>query len=181
MYKSALSCIRFLLKFFLFFKFEFIHKIFFRICMYRDHLLQAKEVIPLNASISELCNYCNLTNNPILYVNCFFYDIFLYIFRKEKLLELNSSIINQDLRCVYGFPGYNSNALIGIKFFKIFIYYFYFRKSSLFLSKKRRIYFRAKSYRKIRSFSRSRYIFLFVFSYLVSCCYWNFNWNKYEW
>lgn len=36
--------------------------IIYRVCMLGDHLLQASAILPANASISQICNYCNPEN-----------------------------------------------------------------------------------------------------------------------
>lgn len=37
--------------------------------MLNDHLLQAKIVLPPEAPISEICNYCNWTNSELFVFN----------------------------------------------------------------------------------------------------------------
>uniref|UniRef100_F1KS71 Sodium/chloride cotransporter 3 n=2 Tax=Ascaris TaxID=6251 RepID=F1KS71_ASCSU len=66
-----------------------------RVCMLGDHLLQASAILPANASISQICNYCNPENpSPLLWKFC----------RNNTCVE--------PLRCINGFPGFGSRTLI---------------------------------------------------------------------
>uniref|UniRef100_A0A914KMK1 Uncharacterized protein n=3 Tax=Meloidogyne incognita group TaxID=654580 RepID=A0A914KMK1_MELIC len=67
-----------------------------RICMLNDHLLQAKIVLPPEAPISEICNYCNWTNSEL----------------KSILTNAYVNATQMKLSCVNGYPGYGSKALI---------------------------------------------------------------------
>ncbi|KAI1708469.1 amino acid permease domain-containing protein [Ditylenchus destructor] len=67
------------------------------ICMYGDHLLQAKMVLAEEDPISEMCNMCNFTTNPELYK------------RIEDAFGFDPKL---DLYCKNGYPGYGSDALI---------------------------------------------------------------------
>ncbi|CAK5031253.1 unnamed protein product [Meloidogyne enterolobii] len=64
--------------------------------MLNDHLLQAKIVLPPEAPISEICNYCNWTNSEL----------------KSILTNAYVNATQMKLSCVNGYPGYGSKALI---------------------------------------------------------------------
>lgn len=76
-----------------------------RICMLGDHLLQAKAVMPEGMPISDICNYCtkNLTGETDLPV------VFQTFCPNGTCSEI---FLNNQLRCVNGYPGYGSDALI---------------------------------------------------------------------
>ncbi|ETN80639.1 hypothetical protein NECAME_09062 [Necator americanus] len=71
-----------------------------RVCMYGDHLLQSKFVIPKdNGSIFDMCDYCN-ASNPFL---------------MENLCpggNCSSDVLAVPISCINGFPGFKSNALV---------------------------------------------------------------------
>ncbi|WKY05731.1 hypothetical protein Q1695_006157 [Nippostrongylus brasiliensis] len=71
-----------------------------RVCMYGDHLLQSKFVIPRgNGSIYDMCDYCN-TNNTFLMENlCPFGNC-------------SASVLSTPISCINGFPGFKSSALV---------------------------------------------------------------------
>uniref|UniRef100_A0A183URV3 K+/Cl-Cotransporter n=1 Tax=Toxocara canis TaxID=6265 RepID=A0A183URV3_TOXCA len=66
-----------------------------RVCMLGDHLLQASAVLPSNASLSEICDYCNPKNpSPLLWKFC------------------QNGTCSDPIRCINGFPGFRSKTLI---------------------------------------------------------------------
>ncbi|VDM39167.1 unnamed protein product [Toxocara canis] len=70
------------------------------VCMLGEHLLQAKVVLPSNASLSEMCNYCNVSvPGPLSSWLC-------------PNGTCSDTLKTNQLRCINGFPGFGSNALI---------------------------------------------------------------------
>uniref|UniRef100_A0A915DBS1 Amino acid permease/ SLC12A domain-containing protein n=1 Tax=Ditylenchus dipsaci TaxID=166011 RepID=A0A915DBS1_9BILA len=64
-----------------------------QVCMFGDHLLQAKTVINESIPVSELCNYCNFSTNPQLYTRL--QDAYPSIANKTEL-NLGSSYPKKD-------------------------------------------------------------------------------------
>ncbi|VDN55893.1 unnamed protein product [Dracunculus medinensis] len=69
-----------------------------RVCMLGNHLLQAKVVLPSNASISDLCFYCNASSS----------------LQKAFCNDNSCSDLfkNNRPRCVNGYPGFGSSAFL---------------------------------------------------------------------
>ncbi|RCN53325.1 amino acid permease [Ancylostoma caninum] len=71
-----------------------------RVCMYGDHLLQSKFVIPKdNGSIFDMCDFCN-TSNPFLMENLC------------PGMNCSADVLAKPLSCINGFPGLKSSALV---------------------------------------------------------------------
>uniref|UniRef100_A0A0N5AF91 Solute carrier family 12 member 6 n=1 Tax=Syphacia muris TaxID=451379 RepID=A0A0N5AF91_9BILA len=70
------------------------------VCMLGNHLLQARIVVPSGVPLSEMCYYCNSSvQGPLLETFC----------PKGVCSE---AFVNNDLRCVNGFPGFGSKTFI---------------------------------------------------------------------
>ncbi|VDO18693.1 unnamed protein product [Heligmosomoides polygyrus] len=71
-----------------------------RVCMYGDHLLQSKFIIPRgNGSIYDMCDYCTI-DNPFLMNN---------LCPNESCSE---DVLSIPLTCINGFPGFKSSAFM---------------------------------------------------------------------
>uniref|UniRef100_A0A0R3S2I3 Solute carrier family 12 member 6 n=1 Tax=Elaeophora elaphi TaxID=1147741 RepID=A0A0R3S2I3_9BILA len=76
------------------------HTCEFSVCMLGEHLLQARVVLPGDAPLSEICNYCNASvPGPLLNYFC-------------PNGECSEMFVNNELRCINGFPGFASSAFI---------------------------------------------------------------------
>ncbi|VDD87242.1 unnamed protein product [Enterobius vermicularis] len=70
------------------------------VCMLGKHLLQARIVLPAGVPLSEMCYFCNSSvDGPLLETFC-------------PKGDCSEAFVNNDLRCVNGFPGFRSNAFI---------------------------------------------------------------------
>ncbi|KAK0422326.1 hypothetical protein QR680_007506 [Steinernema hermaphroditum] len=69
------------------------------ICMLGDHLLQAKHILPEDFGIDDLCNFCVKNASTVI-------DLFCPNGFCSKLFLQN------EMRCINGFPGFASDALI---------------------------------------------------------------------
>uniref|UniRef100_F1KT03 Sodium/chloride cotransporter 3 n=1 Tax=Ascaris suum TaxID=6253 RepID=F1KT03_ASCSU len=70
------------------------------VCMLGDHLLKAKMVVPSDASLSEMCHYCNISvPGPLSSWLC-------------PNGTCSDIVAATPPRCINGFPGFGSNALI---------------------------------------------------------------------
>ncbi|CAI4224503.1 unnamed protein product [Auanema sp. JU1783] len=70
-----------------------------KVCMYGPKLLQSKIFLPSNASMDDVCTYCSISNELLMLNLC-------------DNSTCSQSFFSQSLKCINGFPGFKSDALV---------------------------------------------------------------------